>query len=62
MTNKIKIVIELEYTITESELKMGKSDLEDYVEDMVYDDLTDLMRGDRLRTWATVESMETVTA
>jgi hypothetical protein len=62
MTNKIKIVIELEYTMTESELKMGKSDLEDYVEDMVYDDLTDLMRGDRLRTWATVESMEAVTA
>jgi hypothetical protein len=62
MTNKIKIVIELEYTITGSELKMGKSNLEDYVEDMVYDDLNDLMRGDRLRTWATVESMETVTA
>jgi hypothetical protein len=62
MTNKIKIVIELEYTMTESELKMGKSDLEDYVEDIVYDDLTDLMRGDRLRTWATVESMEAVTA
>jgi hypothetical protein len=40
---------------------MGKIDMDNYVEEMVYDDLADLMRGDRLRTWATVESMETVT-
>jgi hypothetical protein len=59
-----KIVIELHYdldshygdSIDHTELK--PDNIVDDLEDTVYEDLIDLMRGDRLRSWAEYEVLE----
>ena len=59
MSNVVKVVIELNYDIDSFndtlDEPMSNEDFLDYVSDeLVYDDLTDLMRGDRLKHWAEV--------
>ena len=57
---KLQITIVLEYDLashygTDVYLEMEAADLADDLEDTAYDDLMDLMRGDRLRFWAEVQ-------
>ena len=59
MTKIVKVVIELNYDMESFndtlDEPMTTEDFVDYVSDeLVYDDLTDLMRGDRLKHWAEV--------
>jgi hypothetical protein len=61
-----KIVIELNYDLDShygdfphDELK--PDNIVDDLEDLVYEDLIDLMRGDRLRSWAEYEIIENET-
>ena len=59
MTKIVKVVIELNYDIESFndtlDEPMTEQEFVDYVSDeLVYDDLTDLMRGDRLKHWAEV--------
>jgi hypothetical protein len=54
---KIKVTIELEYVMTElRETYDNWSDLDDdeLIEEAVYTDLIDLMRGDGLESWAEI--------
>jgi hypothetical protein len=59
-----KIVIEFNYdldshygdSVDHTELK--PTEIIDDLEDSVYEDLIDLMRGDRLRSWAEFEILE----
>jgi hypothetical protein len=59
-----KIVIEFHYdldshygdSVDHTELK--PTEIIDDLEDSVYEDLIDLMRGDRLRSWADYEIIE----
>lgn len=54
---KIRVVIDLEYDledITLDDLLDTNQTSLDTLEDLVYDDLTDLMRGDRLSSWAEI--------
>lgn len=58
MSEKIKITIELEYDLEDyyqdfNYYNLSTEDIVDDIEEMVYDDLTDLMRGDRLKFWST---------
>ena len=59
MGKVVKVVIELNYDMDSFndtlDEPMTTEDFVDYVSDeLVYDDLTDLMRGDRLKHWAEV--------
>lgn len=59
MTKIAKVVIELNYDMesfndTLDEPMTTEEFLEYVQEELVYDDLTDLMRGDRLKHWADV--------
>jgi hypothetical protein len=59
MSNIVKVVIELNYDMESFndtlDEPMTQQEFVDYVSDeLVYDDLTDLMRGDRLKHWAEV--------
>jgi hypothetical protein len=62
-----KIVIELNYdldshygdSVDHTELK--PTEIIDDLENTVYEDLMDLMRGDRLRSWADYEIIENET-
>ncbi len=53
----IRVVIDLEYDLPDISLEdlldTNQTSL-DTLEDLVYDDLTDLMRGDRLSSWAEI--------
>lgn len=55
----IRVVIDLEYNLEDISLDdLLDTNQEhmslDTLEDLVYDDLTDLMRGDRLSSWAEI--------
>ena len=57
-----RVVITLEYDI-DNFIDTDNGDTEEYfiqqqVEDYVYEDLPDLMRGDRLATWAEISIVE----
>jgi hypothetical protein len=59
MSNIVKVVIELNYDMESFndtlDEPMTQQEFVDYVSDeLVYDDLTDLMRGDRLKHWAEI--------
>ncbi len=59
MSNIVKVVIELNYDMESFndtlDEPMSNEEFVDYVsEELVYDDLTDLMRGDRLKSWAEI--------
>lgn len=58
MKRSVKVLIELNYDAddftAEPLEKLSEADLRDLVEDRVYEDLMDLMRGDRLTYWAEV--------
>lgn len=58
MTKIVKVVIELNYDIdsyADNLAPMTNEEFMEYVsEELVYDDLTDLMRGDRLKHWAEI--------
>lgn len=58
MGKTVKVVIELNYDVdnyTENLAPMTNEEFMEYVGDeLVYEDLTDLMRGDRLKHWAEV--------
>ena len=61
-----KIVIEFNYDLDSHYGDFQHSDLKpneiiDDLEDTVYEDLIDLMRGDRLRSWADYEIIENET-
>ena len=58
--SKVKVVIELNYdesvlldTLFPGE-EWTEEEIIEQVEEMVYEDLTDLMRGDRLKYWADI--------
>lgn len=60
MNKTIKVVIELNYdesvlldTLFAGE-ELSNKEIIEQVEEMVYEDLTDLMRGDRLKHWAEI--------
>lgn len=60
MSNIAKVVIELNYDMDSFndtlDEPMSNEDFLDYVsEELAYDDLADLMRGDRLKYWADVK-------
>ena len=60
MTKTIKVVIQMNYD--ESVLRetlfpdeeLTNEEIIEQVEEMVYEDLTDLMRGDKLKHWADI--------
>ena len=59
MSNVVKVVIELNYDMDSFndtlDEPMSVEDFVEYVSDeLVYDDLTDLMRGDRLKHWSEI--------
>ncbi len=59
MGKNVKVVIELNYDLDSFndtlDEPMSEEEFVDYVSDeLVYDDLTDLMRGDRLKYWADI--------
>lgn len=59
MTKIVKVVIELNYDMESFndtlDEPMTEQEFVDYVsEELVYEDLTDLMRGDRLKHWAEI--------
>ena len=58
MTKIVKVVIELNYDIdnyADSLAPMTNEEFMEYVSDeLVYDDLTELMRGERLKYWAEI--------
>ena len=59
MTKIVKVVIELNYDMESFndtlDEPMTEQEFVDYVSDeLVYEDLTDLMRGDRLKHWAEI--------
>ena len=63
MSNIVKVVIELNYDMESFndtlDEPMTQQEFVDYVSDeLVYDDLTDLMRGDRLKYWAEVSVVD----
>ena len=60
MNKTIKVVIELSYdesvlldTLFAGE-ELSNEEIIEQVEEMVYEDLSDLMRGDRLKHWAEI--------
>lgn len=60
MTKIIKVVIELNYdesvlldTLFPDE-ELTQEEIIEQVEDMAYEDLTELMRGDRLKYWSEI--------
>jgi hypothetical protein len=63
---KARITIELVYDLTEfygedsaaPGEELTPRDVHNDLEDRVYEDLTDLMRGDRLRFWSEIEIEE----
>ena len=64
MTKTIKVVIELNYdesvlleTLFPDE-ELTQEEIIEQVEDMVYEDLTDLMRGDKLKHWSEITIVE----
>jgi hypothetical protein len=62
MARTARVVITLHYDI-DNFIDPDNGDTEEYfiqqqVEDYVYEDLTDLMRGDRLGTWAEITITE----
>ena len=55
MPKKATVVITLEYDLDNPEYEtMSESEIHDDIENLVYEDLPDLMRGDRLKYWADV--------
>jgi len=59
MTKIVKVVIELNYDMESFndtlDEPMTEQEFVDYVsEELVYDDLTELMHGDRLKHWAEI--------
>ena len=62
MGKTVKVVIELNYDVdnyTENLAPMTNEEFMEYVGDeLVYEDLTDLMRGDRLKHWAEVSLVD----
>ena len=65
MGQKARIIIELVYDLDEfygeDKAEFGEPTLKEIhndLEDRVYEDLTDLMRGDRLRSWSEIEIEE----
>ena len=65
MAQKARIKIELVYDLDEfygeDKAEFGEPTLKEIhndLEDRVYEDLTDLMRGDRLRFWSEIEIEE----
>ncbi len=61
MSNKATVVITLEYDIDNMmetlviDTPLSDEEIYDMVEDYTYEDLTDLMRGDRLKYWSEVK-------
>ena len=60
MTKTIKVVIQMNYdesvlleTLFPDE-ELTNEEIIEQVEEMVYEDLTDLMRGDKLKHWADI--------
>jgi hypothetical protein len=58
-----RITIELTYDLNnwyedQSEADQNPAKIHDDLENQVYEDLTDLMRGDRLRSWSEIEIEE----
>jgi hypothetical protein len=59
-----KVVIELHYDLDshfgedEPHDDYTPTEIHDSLEDTVYEDLIDLMRGDRLRYWSEIEILE----
>ena len=66
MAQKARITIELVYDLDnfygEDSATLGEEltpkEIHNDLEDRVYEDLTDLMRGDRLRSWSEIEIEE----
>ena len=58
MSNVVKVVIELNYDVdnyADNLAPMTNEEFMEYVSDeLVYEDLTELMRGDRLKHWAEI--------
>lgn len=56
--NSAKVVIELNYDREAFEdvrgVKLSDEEFVEEIEEMVYEDLTDLMRGDKLKYWSTI--------
>lgn len=56
MSKKIQVVIRLDYDPETFDDEVSADEFaEKYLEDYVYEDLIDLMRGDKLRYWAEIE-------
>ena len=57
---KVKITIDLVYDLAENGVTKWNTfkDITDALEDRVYDDLHDLMRGDRLYYWSDIKTIE----
>ena len=60
MTKTIKVVIQMNYdesVLSETlfpDEELTNEEIIEQVEEMVYEDLTDLMRGDKLKHWADI--------
>lgn len=55
MGKKATVTITLEYDLDHREYEtMSEDEIHDDIENLVYEDLPDLMRGDRLKYWADV--------
>lgn len=56
---KVKLTIELTYDLDQLDITDWRDfkDITDGLEDRVYEDLEDLMRGDRLYYWSNIQSI-----
>ena len=55
MGKKATVTITLEYDLDHREYEsMDEDEIHEDIENLVYEDLPDLMRGDKLRHWAEV--------
>ena len=55
MAKKATVIITLEYDLDHREYEtMDEYEIQEDIENLVYEDLPDLMRGDKLKYWAEV--------
>ena len=55
MSKKATVTIKLEYDLDHREYEsMSEDEIHEDLENLVYEDLPDLMRGDRLKYWAEI--------
>lgn len=65
MSKIIRVVIEMNYDLDaftdqdQDDAPTAEDFVENYLDDYVYEDLTDLMRGDRLSTWSEITIIDT---